>query len=307
MNIDAGSVNVSVPFYFVQDNDGSAPGEPATGLLFSNIETGGSASYQRQGAARVDFTLITLASASAAHADGGFIEIDGTEMPGVYRCDVPDAAFAAGADFVIIYLRAASANNVITRPIRVDLATAGKGARTITFTVDDGSTALENATVRATNGSDTHTRPTDASGNCTFNLDDATYTIAITKAGYTYAGSSLVVSGDATPTLSMTAVSVTAPSDPSQATLSVWCRDENGADEQGAIVYAKMTAVPSGDTANAFDSKAIQATSDSDGLASLTVVRGATYSIKRGKGEWVTGAVIPDQATVTLSSILGVD
>ncbi len=63
----------------------TSPGEPVTGLLFSDIETGGSASYARQGAARVDLTLITLASASAAHADGGFILVDDTNMPGLYR------------------------------------------------------------------------------------------------------------------------------------------------------------------------------------------------------------------------------
>ncbi|MEE9597227.1 MAG: hypothetical protein V3V96_10670, partial [Acidiferrobacterales bacterium] len=121
MIVTEGATDVTVPFYFVDDVGGTNPGEPTTGLLFSDIETGGSASYQRQGAARVDFALITLASASAAHADGGFILVDDTEMPGVYRCDIPDAAVAAGVDFVIIYLRAASANNTITRPIKIDL------------------------------------------------------------------------------------------------------------------------------------------------------------------------------------------
>lgn len=121
MIVTEGSANVTVPFYFVDDVGGTAPGEPTTGLLFSDIETGGSASYQRQGAARVDFTLKTLANAASAHDDGGFILIDDTEMPGTYRCDVPDAAFADGVDFVIIYLRAAAANNTITRPIKIDL------------------------------------------------------------------------------------------------------------------------------------------------------------------------------------------
>lgn len=121
MIITAGSTDVSLPIYFVDDDGGTAPGEPTTGLLFSDIETGGSASYQRQGAARVDLTLITLASASAAHADGGFILIDDTNMPGTYRVDYPDAAFATGADFVIIQMVAAGANNTLMRPLSVDL------------------------------------------------------------------------------------------------------------------------------------------------------------------------------------------
>lgn len=121
MIITAGSVNVSLPAYFVDDDGGTAPGEPTTGLLFSDIETGGSASYQRQGAARVDLTLITLASAAATHADGGFILIDDTNMPGTYRVDFPDAAFATGADFVIIQMVAAAAKNTLVRPLLIDL------------------------------------------------------------------------------------------------------------------------------------------------------------------------------------------
>lgn len=121
MIITEGSTDVTVPFYFVDDVAGTAPGEPTTGLLFSDIETGGSASFQRQGAARVDFELFTLANAAAAHTPGGFILVDDTEMPGTYRLDIPDAAVAAGVDFVIIYLRAAAANNTITRPLKIDL------------------------------------------------------------------------------------------------------------------------------------------------------------------------------------------
>lgn len=121
MIITEGSTDVTVPFYFVDDVAGTAPGEPTTGLLFSDIETGGSASYQRQGAARVDFELFTLANAAAAHTPGGFILVDDTEMAGVYRLDIPDAAIAAGVDFVVVYLRAAAANNTIARPLKIDL------------------------------------------------------------------------------------------------------------------------------------------------------------------------------------------
>ena len=121
MIITAGSTNVSVFVYFVDDVSGTNTGEPTTGLLFSDIETGGSASYARQGAARTDFTLVTLASASAAHTDGGFILVDNTNMPGLYRLDVPDAAFATGVDQVIIQLVAAAAKNTVMRPVVVDI------------------------------------------------------------------------------------------------------------------------------------------------------------------------------------------
>ncbi len=147
MIVTEGSADVTVPFYFVDDVGGTAPGEPTTGLLFSDIETGGSASYQRQGAARVDFALITLASASAGHADGGFILVDDTEMPGTYRCDIPDAAVAAGVDFVIIYLRAAGAKNTITRPLKIDLTSVD-----LRDAVRGGMTSLPNAAADANNG-----------------------------------------------------------------------------------------------------------------------------------------------------------
>lgn len=147
MIVTEGATNVTIPAYFVDDVGGTNPGEPTTGLLFSDIETGGSASYQRQGAARVDLTLITLVSASAAHADGGFILVDDTEMPGVYRCDFPDAAFAAGVDFVILYLRAVSTKNTVSRPLKVDLT-----AVDLRDSVRAGMTALPNAAADAAGG-----------------------------------------------------------------------------------------------------------------------------------------------------------
>ena len=147
MIITAGSTNRSVYFYIVQDASGTSPGEPVTGLLFSDIETGGSASYARQGAARVDLTLITLASASAAHSDGGFILVDDTNMPGLYRCDFPDAAFATGVDQVVLSIVVASANNAVAAPILVDLTDVD-----LRDSVRAGLTALPNAAADAAGG-----------------------------------------------------------------------------------------------------------------------------------------------------------
>lgn len=124
--ITKGATNQSVEFTILQDASATSPGEPKTGLLFSDIETGGSASYVRSGAARVDLTLITLASASATHADGGFILVDDTNSPGQYRCDFPDLAFATGADFVTLHLVVESTNNAMALPIKVQLAAIDK-------------------------------------------------------------------------------------------------------------------------------------------------------------------------------------
>lgn len=120
MIVTSGSTNVTLYVYFVDDVSGTATGEPTTGLLFSNIETGGSASYVRQGEARTDFELFTQ-TVAGAHTDGGFVLVDDTNMPGLYRLDVPDTAFATGFDWVIIQLVAASGNDTVMRPVWIDL------------------------------------------------------------------------------------------------------------------------------------------------------------------------------------------
>lgn len=147
MIVTAGKTNVSVYYYIVQDASATSPGEPVTGLLFSDIETGGSASYVRQGAARTDLTLITLASASATHADGGFILVDDTNMPGLYRCDYPDAAFATGVDQVFLQIVVASANNAVAAPILVDITDVD-----LRDSVRGGMTALPNAAADGAGG-----------------------------------------------------------------------------------------------------------------------------------------------------------
>lgn len=116
----AGTTNRSEYFYIVGDASNASPGDPITGLLFSDIETGGSASYMRQGATRTDLTLITQ-TVGGAHSDGGFVEVDATNMPGVYRCDFPDAAYATGVDFVVCQIVVAAANNAVAAPIQVDI------------------------------------------------------------------------------------------------------------------------------------------------------------------------------------------
>lgn len=79
----------------------STTGLGITGKIHSDI-TG---SYTRNRAARTAITMTTLASASAAWSSGGFVEVDPTNEPGLYRFDVPDAAFASGVDKVIVFVK----------------------------------------------------------------------------------------------------------------------------------------------------------------------------------------------------------
>ena len=182
---------------------------------------------------------------------------------------------------------------------------SGSGARTVTVTVNDGTTALQNARVRMTEGANSYSALTNASGVATFNLDDATYTVAITKAGYSYAGTTLVVDGNETITYSMTLVTITASNSPF-VTGYYTCYSELGVVESGVTITLQVHKVPS-ETGLALDSAVRTATSDSNGLAQFTnLVPGTTYLIKRGSGADYT-VKIADNATgsVELNSILG--
>jgi hypothetical protein len=76
----------------------STTGVPETGLTITNID----ATYVRARAAAVKNDLTALGAANSAHADNQAIEVDATNAPGLYRIDFPDAAFASGADKVIL-------------------------------------------------------------------------------------------------------------------------------------------------------------------------------------------------------------
>jgi hypothetical protein len=80
----------------------------ATGLTAST--TGLTARYNRTRTASVSIPLVARTIAQAWTA-GGFAEVDATNMPGVYRLDLPDAALAAGADDVTVVVRGASGTN----------------------------------------------------------------------------------------------------------------------------------------------------------------------------------------------------
>lgn len=84
----------------------STTGARKTGLVFNTA--GLTAYYVRNGGSATAITLATLAAANSAHSDGGFKEVDATNMPGIYRLDLPDAAVASGADSVVITVKGAT-------------------------------------------------------------------------------------------------------------------------------------------------------------------------------------------------------
>jgi hypothetical protein len=182
---------------------------------------------------------------------------------------------------------------------------AGSGARTVTITVNDGSTALEAANVRVTQGAESYVQSTNASGVATFNLDDATWTVSITKAGYSFPGALLVVSGTTSHTYSMTETIVAPPASPDLSAIEVLCLDETGQPESGVAVDIRIVAVPSGSQNYAFKGTKQTATSDGDGIARFEVVQGSTCEWKRGAADVWKQVVIDSDSLTNVTSVIG--
>jgi len=110
MRVEKGSTNVSVELYIVDD----VSGQPELGVVFNT--SGIDLNYRRDSQAVTSITEIDLTTPDLtdAHEDGGFLEI----ANGRYRLDVPDAAFATGANKVTI---GGTVTGMIVLPIVVEL------------------------------------------------------------------------------------------------------------------------------------------------------------------------------------------
>lgn len=102
---------------FIQDSS-ATDGSGLTGLVFNSA---GLTCYYRRGATGTA-TALTLATQTVggAHSDGGFVEVDATNMPGVYRLDLSDAIVATGVTTVILYLQGATNMAPCTVEIQLD-------------------------------------------------------------------------------------------------------------------------------------------------------------------------------------------
>jgi hypothetical protein len=127
---------------FIRDTSVTT-GAGLTGLVFNSGSL--TAYYHRPGIAAAAITLATLASATAAWSSGGFIAVDGTNMPGLYRLDLPDAVLATGVDEVVVMLKGATNMEVVVLEIQL-----------VSFDPNDsvraGLTALPNAAAQAAGG-----------------------------------------------------------------------------------------------------------------------------------------------------------
>ena len=99
-----GSTNVTIDV-FIQ-NSSVTTGAGLTGLVFNSS---GLSCYYREGAT-ASATALTLATQTVggAHTDGGFVEIDATNMPGHYRLDLSDTIVSGTNPYVTIQLKGAT-------------------------------------------------------------------------------------------------------------------------------------------------------------------------------------------------------
>lgn len=166
--IKAGATSQTIDV-FIQDSSVST-GAGLTGLVYN---TASLTAYYRKGATGTP-TAITLATQTVggAYSSGGFVAVDGTNCPGQYRLDLPNAMVDT-AGMVTLYLRGAT--NMAPCVMEIEVAAVDKfdGVRY-------GLTALPNAAAAATGGLNVM----DANGGIAAN---------ITHTGTAQAGSGLTI------------------------------------------------------------------------------------------------------------------
>jgi hypothetical protein len=181
----------------------------------------------------------------------------------------------------------------------------GTGARTVNVTVNDGTNALQNAIVRMTLNAETYVQTTNSSGQCTFNLDDGTWTVSISKSGYSFAGTTLVVNGTETATYSMSLVVIT-PSSGNKVTGYWTVLDENGAAAASVVITIKARQATRSSVGILHDAGERTATSNGSGLVQFAnMIPGWSYAVV-ANDQYIADFLVPASAvtSVELGSVV---
>jgi hypothetical protein len=179
------------------------------------------------------------------------------------------------------------------------------GARGVTITVTDGTDAVPGASVAVRNGLFRHTATTNSLGIVTFGLDDATYTVSITKPGYSFAGATLVVDGDESETYEMSPIVISLPSGPTTATYYLTCYKSDGTPESGVTLSYRLEKPPAGTGASYNRDQLETDASAGNGVISVTILRNASYVFWRGANGKKVPLVTDSSATGELPTLLG--
>lgn len=140
----AGATSQSVSI-FIQDSS-STTGAGLTGLAYNTSSLVAYYTFTGANATATAITLATLAAVNSAYSSGGFKEIDATNMPGLYRLDIPNAALAASSgNLSTIMLKGAT--NMAPCLLEIELT-----AWNNQDSVRGGMTAMPNAAAGASGG-----------------------------------------------------------------------------------------------------------------------------------------------------------
>jgi hypothetical protein len=165
--------------------------------------------------------------------------------------------------------------------IVVPTSETGEGARTVTITVTLASAPLQGATVRLTNGAESYVGSTNVLGQVVFNVDDKTWTVAITAPNAGFTGASLVVDGNESVSYPLTVVSPPASTLPNAATGTYLCVSGSNTPQANVRLFCQLIR-GTGQAGNTYDSPIIKVLSGNDGNAYFTnLIRGATYRVWR--------------------------
>lgn len=184
----------------------------------------------------------------------------------------------------------------------------GTGPYACTWTVNDGTTPVEGAVVAFyLAGILSGRQVTNASGQVSMSLNAGTHTVAITLAGYTFANTTHVVSATSstwTKTFSMTAVTISAPTNAGTATGRLDMHTKATDTYAYASIYVRQTARRSG-TGHGDSDEWRELVSDVNGVIQAPFWKSQTYEAKRGKDGTPVAFTVGTDNTFYLPSILG--
>jgi hypothetical protein len=142
---------------FVLVNMYDLTGAPKTGLAYSAV----TATYTRNtGSADVDVTEVTMTMGT--HVDGGWIEVDATNSPGLYQFGIPDAAIAAGAESVIFSFKATDTFQRFVHASLIDVNLRNGGNVAANTVQIEGSDATDQINAQADQALADYDAPTNA-------------------------------------------------------------------------------------------------------------------------------------------------
>jgi hypothetical protein len=306
----------------------STTGQGLTGVAYGSV-TAYYSLYNVDGTSSGP-TVISFAAntVNGDYSSATWIQVSAANQPGVYQCDLPIACAAATVReclVTIVVAGAIDAHEQVLVAIPTDLRLVngasyrltdtivtnenhGSGAYSVVLTAKDADTdaVLENVVIAVTSGAERYSVTTPADGEITFNLGAATWTITAYRAGYSFTGTTIVVSDDTTADVDMESLSITA-APAGQVTGYVQMVARDGSADVGATLsyrirdYADTVGGESPDRTIGTTSAA-----DVNGLLQQALRANTDYEFHRGPGSapWIA-VTTPASGTIELPKILG--